>query len=328
MTMNQPCKGCGHPLQYTNPLVLGYSPKEGATYCQSCFRYKHYKDTTKIIKSAPEYAPMHIEGIVIWCVDAMFVEDSLKRIHRSWLEQDFIMVLSKFDVYPTSLWHHRLEQITILCQKYNIHPHYMIPFSKHMPMTKQHILEAMNATQQSVFSCIGMVNAGKSSLLNTLVDASTLVTSPFAHTTQAPCTIEWENYKLIDYPGFDPGVHPYDSLPSDIVQRIHIDGLIKPITYALKRSCVIVVNDVVWIECHLDEPSSLTLYMSAQCESHKRNLTILDDNPFDHHHEFKGSCDIEITHVGWMHAVGSSLTMILHTHPSLALKETKDALCW
>jgi 30S ribosome assembly GTPase len=326
--MNQPCKGCGHPLQNTNPLALGYTPKEGGEYCQSCFRYKHYKDVSHIKKDIPKQTSYSTRGLVLWCVDSMFPIESFESIDRSWLNQDFIMILTKFDVYPTNLWHARLEQIKDLCLRYDIHPLYMVPFSKLLPWTKDHIIQAMKASAHETFSCIGRVNAGKSSLINALINESSLLTSPYAHTTQAPVSLNFEEFTLIDYPGFDDQAHPFDSLDHQLIESIHVEGLIKPITYALKRDCVIVIQDVAMIECHLEEPSSLSLYISDKLPSHKRNLSILEANPYEHSMTFQGSCDIEITHVGWMHLVGPTCKVIIHTHSNLTCKESKDLLCW
>jgi ribosome biogenesis GTPase A len=326
--MNQPCKGCGHPLQNTDPLELGYTPKEGAEYCQSCFRYKHYKDNSKIKRDIPKQTTLSTSGLVLWCVDSMFPQESFETIDRSWLENDFVMVLTKFDVYPTHLWHARLDQIKALCVRYDIHPLYMVPFSKLLPWTKDHILQAMKASPHHTFSCIGRVNAGKSSLINALINESSLLTSPYAHTTQAPVTLTFDEFTLIDHPGFDDQPHPFDTLDHHIIESIHVDGLIKPITYLLKRDCVIVIKDVAYIECHLEEPSSLTLFMSERSVSSKRNLSILESNPYDNATSYQGSCDIELTHVCWMHLVGPTCEITIHTHPNLKSKETRDVLCW
>jgi 30S ribosome assembly GTPase len=326
--MNQPCKGCGHPLQNSDPKALGYSPKVGSEYCQSCFRYKHYKDVSTIKKEIPKQPSLVTSGLVLWCVDSMYPQESFESIDKSWLQEDFVMILTKFDVYPTHLWHARLDQIKALCVRYHLHPLYMVPFSKQLPWTKDHILQAMKASARTTFSCIGRVNAGKSSLINALINESSLLTSPYAHTTQAPVTIPFDEFTLIDYPGFDDTPHPFDTLEHHIIESVHVDGLIKPKTYLLKRDCVIQIEDVALIECHLQEASSITLFMSAQSKSHKRNLNRLDSNPYPQAKTFKGSCDIEITHVCWMHVVGSTCEITVHTHSNLNIKETKDVLCW
>lgn len=326
--MNNTCKGCGHPLQNDHPYLEGYSPKVGADYCQSCFRYKHYKDTSSIQRAVPKYTNQSYEGMVLWCVDAMYVEESLQRINHHWLQEDFIMILTKMDVYPTDLWHTRIEQIQSLCRRHRIHPLYIIPFSKHLSWTLEHVHAAMKASNQQLFSIIGLVNVGKSSCVNALLGESSLLTSPFAHTTQAPIRRTLGEWTLIDYPGFDVSEHPYDTLSKDLVEKIQINGLIKPITYALKRSCVIVVEDAFWVECQITQPSSCTLYMSDTLTSSKRNLQVLQSNPFSQSETYTGSVDVQITHVGWMHLVGEGATFTVHTLDSLQQKQTKDALCW
>jgi 30S ribosome assembly GTPase len=326
--MNQICKGCGHPLQNDVPEALGYTPKLNGEYCQSCFRYKHYKDVSNIKKDIPKHKPSVSSGLVLWCVDSMFPQESFETIDRNWLKDDFVMILTKFDVYPTHLWHARLDQIKALCRKHRLNPLYMVPFSKQLPWTKDHILQAMRASARTTFSCIGRVNAGKSSLINSLINESSLLTSPYAHTTQAPVSISFDEFTLIDYPGFDEHPHPFDTLDHQIIETIHVRGLIKPVTYLLKRDCVILIDDVAMIECHVEETSSLTLFMSENMISHKRNLNVLETNPFVNAKRFNGSCDIEITHVCWMHLVGTTCQIVIHTHPNLNIKETKDVLCW
>lgn len=326
--MNQPCKGCGHPLQYSHPLSKGFSPKTDAEYCQSCFRYKHYKDNSLMKRDQPVHNDQEKIGLVLWCVDSMYPQQSFKSIDRSWLQHDFILVLTKFDVYPTHLWHTRLEHIQKMCQRYRIHPRFMVPFSKHLPWTKEHIIQAMKASHQTTFACIGQVNTGKSSLINALVNNDRVVTSPFAHTTQAQIPVAFGDFTLIDYPGFDEKQHVYDTLDHELVERIHVHKLIKPLTFALKRHCVIVIDGVAMIECIVKEPASLTLYMGERVRAHKRHPNVLELCEWPLVKTFVGSCDIEITYVGWMHAVGEHCTFKVYTYPSLQVQATKDALCW
>lgn len=326
--MNQPCKGCGHPLQHTHPLNKGFTPKSDAEYCQSCFRYKHYKDSSLMKREKPEQSVSEVVGLVLWCVDSMYPAQSFTSIDRAWLNHDFILVLTKFDVYPTHLWHTRLEQIQKLCLRHSIHPRFMVPFSKHLPWTKEHIIQAMKASHQTSFACIGQVNTGKSSLINALVNENSVVTSPFAHTTQAKIPVPFGEYTLIDYPGFDEKQHVYDTLDHEIVELIHVHQLIKPITFALKRHCVIVIDGVAMIECIVKETASITLYMGERVQAVKRNPSVLATCTWPLMNTFVGSCDIEITHVGWIHAVGEVSTFKVYTYPSLQVKVTKDALCW
>lgn len=90
---------------------------------------------------------------------------------------------------------------------------------------------------------------------------------------------------------------------------------------------MIVVEDLFWVECHITQPSSCTLYMSDSLTSSKRNPSILAFNPLSQSETYFGSVDVEITHVGWMHIVGEG-KFIVHTLDSLQQQQTKDALCW
>jgi hypothetical protein len=41
LSKNRKCKGCGLPLS-TDPKNLAYTPNIALSYCQRCFRLKHY----------------------------------------------------------------------------------------------------------------------------------------------------------------------------------------------------------------------------------------------------------------------------------------------
>ena len=44
--MTKYCKGCGVLLQNEDENALGYVPTLDASYCQRCYRIRHYGDVT------------------------------------------------------------------------------------------------------------------------------------------------------------------------------------------------------------------------------------------------------------------------------------------
>ena len=52
--MTKYCKGCGAKLQNDDKDAIGYVPTLDASYCERCFRIRHYGDVTISIKKKIE----------------------------------------------------------------------------------------------------------------------------------------------------------------------------------------------------------------------------------------------------------------------------------
>lgn len=107
--MTKYCKGCGVLLQNEDENALGYVPTLDASYCQRCYRIRHYGDVTINMQQGIESNATlekinKIDGVVFWVVDLFAFEANLiSRLNQKLPGKDIVMVLTKRDVLPTTL---------------------------------------------------------------------------------------------------------------------------------------------------------------------------------------------------------------------------------
>ena len=110
------CKGCGVQLQYTDKKGLGYSPKEGAEYCQRCFRLAHYGDMQISMKTGIDSDAIiekvnKMDALVLWVVDIFDFEASiLNAMNRQLFNKDIVIVATKVDLLPASLGEEKIAR--------------------------------------------------------------------------------------------------------------------------------------------------------------------------------------------------------------------------
>ena len=80
--MTKYCKGCGVLLQNEDENALGYVPTLDASYCQRCYRIRHYGDVTINMQQGIESNATlekinKIDGVVFWVVDLFAFEANL-----------------------------------------------------------------------------------------------------------------------------------------------------------------------------------------------------------------------------------------------------------
>ena len=115
MTKNS--KGCGDLLQNEDENALGYVPTLDASYCQRCYRIRHYGDVTinmqQGIDSTATLEKINIiDGVVFWVVDLFACEANLiSRLNQKLPGKDIVMVLTKRDVLPTTLTDEKIINI-------------------------------------------------------------------------------------------------------------------------------------------------------------------------------------------------------------------------
>ena len=91
--MTKYCKGCGIALQNDDPQGLGYVPALDASYCQRCYKIRHYDQVTISMQQGIESNQTlekinKIDGIVFWVVDLFTFEASMiSRLNQSCREK-------------------------------------------------------------------------------------------------------------------------------------------------------------------------------------------------------------------------------------------------
>ena len=279
------CQGCGVVLQDENVLQEGYTTNLENDICQRCFRMKNYGEYQVVTKSNEEY--LHIlenvsktKDLVLYITDLLNLEQNLNDI-RTILPNKMILVLNKKDVLPKSV---KEEKLIKYLESMNIHFEEVIVISVSKNYNIDYLLKRIKyyQTSRNVY-VVGHTNAGKSSLINKLIQnysetTQELTMSPLPSTTLDLIQIEInEHLTLIDTPGLVDVGSILNHVKEDMVKRISPKKEIKPRTYQLRKNQSIIIEDLVRIDYVEGEKNSFTLFISNDLKV-KRLLNLFNNN--------------------------------------------------
>lgn len=264
------CKGCGVALQDQNVLQEGYTTSLENDICQRCFRMRNYGEYQVITKSNEEYLNIlksvgETKDLVLYITDLLNLEKDIEQI-RSVIPNKMILVLNKKDVLPKSVKETKL--IKYLEEK-NIYFEEVIVISVNKNYNIDYLLKRIKfyQTSKKVY-VVGHTNAGKSSLINKLIqnysdNVQELTMSPLPSTTLNMVTIEINDYlTLIDTPGLVDTGSILNHIDKEMVKKISPRKEIKPKTFQLRVNQSIIIEDFIRIDYVEGEKNSFTLFVS------------------------------------------------------------------
>ena len=268
--LEKTCKGCGVVLQDQNVLQEGYTTSLENDICQRCFRMKNYGEYQVITKSNEEYLNIlksvgETKDLVLYITDLLNLEKNIEQI-RSIIPNKMILVLNKKDVLPKSVKETKLIQYL---EEKDIHFEEVIVISVSKNYNIDYLLKRIKfyQTTKNVY-VVGHTNAGKSSLINKLIqnysdNSQELTMSPLPSTTLNMVKIEINDYlTLIDTPGLVDTGSILNHIDSSMVKKISPRKEIKPKTYQLRVNQAILIEDLVRIDYVEGEKNSFTLFVS------------------------------------------------------------------
>lgn len=118
--MTKYCKGCGAKLQNDDKDAIGYVPTLDASYCERCFRIRHYGDVTismaqKIESNQTLDKIAKVKGVIFWVVDLFaFESNMISRLNQKLDTDEIVLVLTKRDVLPKTLSDKRFLNLSIV----------------------------------------------------------------------------------------------------------------------------------------------------------------------------------------------------------------------
>ena len=285
MNNEKRCQGCGIILQDQNILQEGYTTSLDNDICQRCFRLKNYGEYQFVIKSNEDYLNIlhgvaQTKDLVLYIADLLNLERNIEEI-RNLIPNKMILVLNKKDVLPKSV---KEQKLIDYLESKDIQFEEVIVVSVNKNYNIDYLLKRIKfyQTSKNVY-VIGHTNAGKSSLINKLIQnysdsTQELTMSPLPSTTLNTLKIDInEHLTLIDTPGLVDSGSILNHVDEKMLKKISAKKEIKPRTYQLRKNQSILIEDLVRIDYVEGGKNSFTLFISNDLKV-KRLLNIINND--------------------------------------------------
>lgn len=301
------CIGCGEKLQYDNPVLPGYIPKNiletrDNIICKRCFRLKHYgenleKEEEKDVYILEVKKAISEADIVIPIFDIIDFESSFTNEIIDLLEDKTILALiNKIDLLPSYIHISEVSKwVNYYFNENNFFPSDIAFVSaekkygvngifRKIQYIAKNILKKKLDTKIKI-AIMGVSNVGKSRLINLLLDKNSSTVSKFSGTTKKNIkniknTKEFK-LEIIDTPGLIPDGRLSDLLNSDMSYKLVPSGEISRKTYRLKEKMVFMMSNLAYFEV-LSNPknknsSIVSVYASKEVKFHVTNKNKIDE---------------------------------------------------
>lgn len=289
------CKGCGAILQSDLPNEPGYTPKKDAEYCMRCFRIQHYDDVTVSYRTKMDPTEIlkgiqQLVALVLWVVDIFdFEANMIDGLNRHFLGKDILMVVTKRDLLPDTVTNQKLTHFLLRrLKEYGISVKGIVVTGQYGKDGVQELIQAIETyAKTKEIVVMGVANAGKSTILNTLLRLDhTLTMSRYPGTTLGFTKLDWNGYIIYD----TPGIHRYDSaiflLDDQKLKYVIPNRMIRPIVYQLRQDQSIALGGLARIDLkNAHENASLTVYACERLPIHRGKLDAADELWKKHYNE-------------------------------------------
>ena len=250
------CLGCGSILQNTDVSGFGYTPKLENDLCMRCFKLKHYGNLINEGKIQSNEGILNNinkkKSTVLFITDFLNICDEVINIFKK-IKNKKVLVITKSDLIPKNIKKDKL--IRNIKDIYEIDEDIILVSSKNKDNLRT--LENICLQEKKVIFA-GFTNAGKSSLINTLVGSDITVSSKI-NTTQEFIKLNVNGVEIFDAPGFIGYFYKMD-VPNVVI---------KPITYQLANRYYLKIDDIN-IASEVD--NNLTIYLNNEIKIDKRRI--------------------------------------------------------
>lgn len=265
------CKGCGVRLQDNNVLLPGYTNDLSKELCKRCFRLKHYGEYEVVTKSNDEYIEI-IKGVgatkslVLYVVDLISLPSHLENITEYLKNNKVILVLNKKDMLPLSVSDKKILEYINENYEDAFIDKIVISANKNYNLDGLMKLIKKHRVYKNVY-VVGNTNAGKSTLINKLienysVDTSLITISNMPSTTLDEIKIPFKDFYLIDTPGLVDRHSIVNYIKEDKIKKLSSHKEIKPRTYQIKKGQALIFEDFLRVDYVQGERNSFTVFVS------------------------------------------------------------------
>lgn len=285
--MTKNCIGCGALFQCDDKNKEGYVDdvfKENLVVCKRCFRIKNYGDYQIINKDKVDYEKIfdnikNKKDLVLFLCDILSLDESIGKLNE--FKGPVILVITKKDLLPKSVKEVKLLNYIKNTYNLNIKDVVFVCGLKNYNLDVLYNMINKYKTSDEVY-LVGNTNAGKSTLINSLIKSysnenSFITTSAFPATTLDLIKIKLnKDLTLIDTPGLvsDNNYLTNESMAN--VKKISPKTEIKPRTFQMKPNESILIGDYARIDYLTDDKNSFTIYLSNEIDVKRIKLNTND----------------------------------------------------
>ncbi len=240
--MNKRCIGCGAVLQDTDKKALGYTPKLNNKYCMRCFRLTNYNDLTVSDVAKDNNKIIDIvnkSGIYsFFLIDSLTINKEIIDIYSKITTKKCIL-LTKVDLLPRNI--NLNNYVNNIKYVYKIKEE-IYPLSVKSKLNTNKIVCIMDEKNIKKAYVLGCTNAGKSTMINMLLNNNTITTSRMPNTTIDFININLEDKIITDTPGFMVEASPFITNNNYIKKNDYKEPL-KPLTYQTKDNTNLIIEE-------------------------------------------------------------------------------------
>lgn len=255
------CIGCGITLQSIDSNKDGYVSKLDYSLCERCFNIKNYGKDKFSGKVNIDYGRILSK---IGKNDIVVYVSSLLTLNLDYVNKfnNVILVLTKRDVLPKSI---RDEKIVNYVRKKCSNLVDVVIVSTYKKYNLDCLYNKLLKHTNALIYFVGITNAGKSSLINEMIKSyngcdGSITMSNYPSTTLDLVNVDVGKLKIIDTPGIVVNNSIINYLDNNEIKRISPKKEIKPVTFQLNGTGVIIIDDIIRIE--YDGDTSMTFYMA------------------------------------------------------------------
>lgn len=348
------CRGCGVTLQNLEKNAVGFTPKLDVDYCQRCYRIKHYDDLTISLKQGIDVKEViekinHLDALMVWVVDLFDFEANMLKHFNDYLQgKDIIFVGTKRDLLPYTLSNEKLTNFILeRLAKYKISVKAIVVTGELHFSLKQYndsieILDnVIEHYRNGKDVCVvGMANAGKSSLLNQLLQLNTLTTSRYPGTTIDLVKVAYKDYFIYDSPGISKQDTILTHIDELLLKQIVPIRCVHPTVFQLSKNQTISIAGLVKVDLIGCEDVSAVAYFKNELLIHRGKYensqqlwenqlnTLLTPSLNQSIHEMKEKVfhlksnlktDIVIHGLGWICVSGKTEKIVVTIHENIGV---------
>lgn len=300
------CVGCGVELQSDDKNKIGYAENSYQTLCERCFRIKHYNEYQSIDEEVIDFDEIlnsinKTNDLVVLVIDVLNMGSNLNII-KEHLNNDTIIVLNKRDVLPKSISDEKLlDYINYLDIPYID----KIVISAKSNYNMDNLYQMINTYKKSKnVYIVGLTNAGKSTIVNRLIDNYSdskleVTTSMLPSTTIYNIEVNLnKDLTIIDTPGIIDEHSMINQVDYETMKDINPKKPIKPYSHQAKPNQYLVVENLLVILTK--DNCNMTLFMSNKLKITKKYFQITLPNMAVYSFNVKAGDDIVINGLGFI----------------------------